>query len=178
MTDKKKLPVVGAQSSASDKPKSGKSAKAATGGWAAFTDGGAAPGYLVAARVILVVALAATIPTILGVEHGNRILWTVGIAALPLFWVIAGYHVWRRICPLAVVGQLGRLARAARDPQGRRLAGAQLPPAPARAAPRRVVAAAGRHQRQRGVAVRLPGWSWWWRRRSCRSPSPARPGAT
>jgi hypothetical protein len=110
MTDKKKLPVVGAQSSASDgKPKSGKSGKAATGGWAAFTDGGAAPGYLVAARVILVVALAATIPTILGVEHGNRILWTVGIAALPLFWVIAGYHVWRRICPLAVVGQLGRL---------------------------------------------------------------------
>ncbi|HZO14840.1 MAG TPA: cyclic nucleotide-binding domain-containing protein, partial [Polyangiaceae bacterium] len=79
------------------------------GSWAAFTDNGAAPRGIVAARIVMTLALCATVPTILGVSHGNRIFWTIGIAALPLFWVIAGFHVWRRICPLAVAGQLGRL---------------------------------------------------------------------
>ena len=86
-----------------------RAAKAKAGGWTAFTDGGAAPGWVTAARVVLVLALCATIPTILGVRHGNRILWTMVIAALPLFFVVGGYHLWRRICPLAVAGQLGRL---------------------------------------------------------------------
>jgi len=40
---------------------------------------------------VLVVAFAATIPTVLGTAHGNRLVWTVGIAALPLFWIVAGY---------------------------------------------------------------------------------------
>src|SRR4051812_35586730 len=95
-----KLPVV------QDRPKA---AKVHAGGWTAFTDGGTAPGWLIAARVVLVIAFAATIPTILGVEHGNRIVWTMAIASLPFFWMTAGYHIWRRICPLAVAGQLGRL---------------------------------------------------------------------
>ena len=90
----------------SKKPKAGKAKQA---GWAAFTDGGAAPRWVTAARVVLVLALAATIPTILGVRHGARLLWTVAIASLPLFFVVGGYHLWRRICPLAVAGQLGRL---------------------------------------------------------------------
>jgi len=100
--EKKKLPVADA------KP-GGKAEKTRAGGWAAFTDGGTAPKWLTAARIVLVLALAATIPTILGVRHGNRLLWTVAIAALPFFWMTFGYHVWRRICPLAVVAQLGRL---------------------------------------------------------------------
>lgn len=112
-----KLPVVddgaasktGAPAGPGKGKSKGKAAQVKVGGWAAFTDGGAAPRWIVLARVVMVLALAATIPTILGVAHGNRILWTVCIAALPLFWVVAGYHVWRRICPLAVVGQLGRL---------------------------------------------------------------------
>ncbi|MBX3159951.1 MAG: cyclic nucleotide-binding domain-containing protein [Deltaproteobacteria bacterium] len=91
-----------------DKPK-GKAAKAKAGGWAAFTDGGAAPAWATAARVVMVLALAATIPTVLGVAHGNRLVWTIAIAALPFFWMAFGYHVWRRICPLAVAGQVGRL---------------------------------------------------------------------
>src|SRR4051794_31850028 len=95
---KKKLPVV-----------ESKAAKTRAGGWQAFTDGGTAPGWVTTARVVMVIALAATIPTILGVEHGNRLLWTVCIAALPFFWMTVGYHVWRRICPLAVAGQIGRL---------------------------------------------------------------------
>ena len=81
-------------------------------GWAAFTDGGTAPAWVTAARVVLVLAFAATAPFLLGVEHGNRIFWTIGIAALPLFWIVAGYHLWRRICPLAVTAQLGRLVGA------------------------------------------------------------------
>jgi hypothetical protein len=95
----KKLPVAD----------SNKAAKTRAGGWQAFTDGGTAPRWVIAARIVMVIALAATIPTILGVEHGNRLLWTVCIAALPFFWMTVGYHVWRRICPLAVAGQLGRL---------------------------------------------------------------------
>jgi len=79
------------------------------GGWQAFSDGGTAPRWVTAARVIMVLALAATIPTLLNIEHGNRLFWTVGIAALPFFWMTFGYHLWRRICPLAVAGQLGRL---------------------------------------------------------------------
>ena len=86
-----------------------KAAKTKAGGWQAFTDAGSAPGWVIAARVVMVLALAATIPTILGVEHGNRLTWTVCIAILPFFWMTFGYHLWRRICPLAVVGQLGRL---------------------------------------------------------------------
>jgi hypothetical protein len=86
----------------------GKAAKTTAGGWQAFTDGGSAPGWVIAARVVMIVALAATIPTILNVRHGNRIVWTICIASLPFFWMTIGYHVWRRICPLAVMGQLGR----------------------------------------------------------------------
>ncbi len=98
---KKKLPIA-------DAPR-GKAAKAKAGGWTAFTDGGTAPKWVIAARVVMVLAFAATIPTILGVEHGNRLTWTVAIAALPFFWMAFGYHLWRRICPLAVMGQVGRL---------------------------------------------------------------------
>lgn len=103
---KKKLPVADAKPAGKAE---GKGAKTRAGGWAAFTDGGTAPSWLVAARLVLFVALCATIPTILGVEHGNRLLWTVAIAALPFFWMTFGYHLWRRICPLAVMGQIGRI---------------------------------------------------------------------
>ncbi|MBA2542815.1 MAG: hypothetical protein H0V17_24430, partial [Deltaproteobacteria bacterium] len=99
---KKKLPV------ATDAPK-GKAAKTKVGGWAAFTDGGAAPNWVIAARIVMVLAFAATIPTVLNFEHGNRLVWTICIAILPFFWMAFGYHLWRRICPLAVMGQIGRL---------------------------------------------------------------------
>jgi len=89
--------------------KESKATRTRGGGWAAFTDNGTAPRWIVAARVIMVLALAATIPTILSIEHGNRLVWTVCIAALPFFWMTFGYYLWRRICPLAVAGQIGRL---------------------------------------------------------------------
>src|SRR5688572_7157734 len=102
MAEPKKLPV------AKDAPK-GKAAKTKAGGWAAFTDNGSAPKWVIAARIVLVIAFAATIPTVLAIEHGNRLVWTIAIASLPFFWMAFGYHLWRRICPLAVMGQIGRL---------------------------------------------------------------------
>ncbi|HUQ32292.1 MAG TPA: cyclic nucleotide-binding domain-containing protein, partial [Pyrinomonadaceae bacterium] len=36
----------------------------------------------------------------------GRIVWTVVVAALPLFIVLVGYHRWRRICPLAFFAQI------------------------------------------------------------------------
>ena len=86
-----------------------KAARVKAGGWSAFTDGGAAPRWAIAARVVMVLALVATIPTILNLKSGNRLLWTVAIAGLPFFWMTFGYYLWRRICPLAVAGQLGRI---------------------------------------------------------------------
>lgn len=38
--------------------------------------------------------------------HAGRLFWTVLVAALPLFFVIGGYHRWRRICPLGQLAQL------------------------------------------------------------------------
>ena len=36
----------------------------------------------------------------------GRLFWTVAVASLPLLFVIAGYHRWRRICPLAWIAQI------------------------------------------------------------------------
>jgi len=38
--------------------------------------------------------------------HAGRVVWTVVIASLPLLVVLAGYHRWRRICPLGLLAQL------------------------------------------------------------------------
>jgi hypothetical protein len=54
--------------------------------------------------------------------HAGRVFWTVTVALLPLFFVVGGYHRWRRICPLAFVAQVpGRLGWG-----GRRRAGTWL----------------------------------------------------
>ena len=36
----------------------------------------------------------------------GRVVWTIVVAALPLFIVLVGYHRWRRICPLAFFAQI------------------------------------------------------------------------
>src|SRR5947209_19740591 len=36
----------------------------------------------------------------------GRVVWTIVVASLPLFIVLAGYHRWRRICPLAFFSQI------------------------------------------------------------------------
>jgi len=50
----------------------------------------------------------------------GRIFWTIAIASLPLFFVLAGYHRWRRICPLAFTAQLTtRFGKGGRRRAGR-----------------------------------------------------------
>lgn len=44
--------------------------------------------------------------SLLAPDRAGRAFWTVAVATLPLFFVIAGYHRWRRICPLAFIAQL------------------------------------------------------------------------
>jgi hypothetical protein len=36
----------------------------------------------------------------------GRVVWTIVVAALPLFIVLVGYYRWRRICPLAFFAQI------------------------------------------------------------------------
>lgn len=54
------------------------------------------------------IVLAAAAP-----GRAGRVFWTVAVASLPLVFVLAGYHRWRRICPLAWVARIpARLGRA------------------------------------------------------------------
>jgi CRP-like cAMP-binding protein len=52
------------------------------------------------------VFLAAPAFSYLAPQFAGRVFWTVAVASLPLFIVLAGYHRWRRICPLAWFSQL------------------------------------------------------------------------
>jgi hypothetical protein len=78
-------------------------------GLVVFTEGATVPRAITAARAAMVLGLAAAVPLVLLVDDGRRLFWAGAVAALPLLWLVGGYHLWRRICPLAVVGQLGRL---------------------------------------------------------------------
>lgn len=77
-------------------------------GWEAFTEKGSVPGWVTTARVVMVLAFCATVPMLLGIDTGRRLFWAAMIAILPLFWVAGGYHLWRRMCPLAVTAQIPR----------------------------------------------------------------------
>ncbi len=55
---------------------------------------------------LLVAAYVAVIALVLGWTHGPRLVWTVLIAALPAFFVLGGFHLWRRICPLSFFSQI------------------------------------------------------------------------
>src|SRR5437773_2703836 len=65
-----------------------------------------APWVEILRRAAIVGFPAVTIFCILVPWLAGRIFWTIAIASLPLFFVIAGYHRWRRICPLSFVAQL------------------------------------------------------------------------
>ena len=63
----------------------------------------------------LVVFVSVPLATPFVQRFAGRAVWTVTVAALPLFIVLIGYHRWRRVCPLAFFAQLpGRLGRAGR----------------------------------------------------------------
>ncbi len=54
----------------------------------------------------LAVFIAIPIFTYLVQSLAGRVVWTIAVAALPLFIVLVGYHRWRRICPLAFFAQI------------------------------------------------------------------------
>jgi Cyclic nucleotide-binding domain/4Fe-4S binding domain len=53
-------------------------------------------------------AVFVTVPifTYLFEDYAGGVVWTILVASLPAFIVLAGYHRWRRICPLAFFAQL------------------------------------------------------------------------
>jgi hypothetical protein len=80
------------------------------------------PAVHLALRVVGILVLLGAVPLALLYPLGVRIVWNVAVAALPLGIVLAGFHSWRRVCPLAFFGTLGqRLNR-----QGKRKAGEWL----------------------------------------------------
>src|SRR5215210_1153169 len=58
----------------------------------------------VALTVFLAVPAFAHLPVMQ--PFAGRIVWTMVVAALPLFIVLIGYHRWRRLCPLAFFAQI------------------------------------------------------------------------
>lgn len=54
--------------------------------------------------VFLAVPLFAHLPWMQ--PFAGRVVWTIVVAALPLFIVLIGYHRWRRLCPLAFFAQI------------------------------------------------------------------------
>ncbi|GLH70545.1 hypothetical protein GETHPA_20780 [Geothrix rubra] len=80
------------------------------------------PALRTAVRAAGLLVLVGAGPLALLHPLGVRIVWAVAVAALPLGIVLAGYHAWRRVCPLAFFATLGqRLKR-----QGKRKAGEWL----------------------------------------------------
>ena len=58
------------------------------------------------ARIAVVVFFGLLVLDVALPHVAGRLFWTVAVASLPLLFVIAGYHRWRRICPLAWIAQI------------------------------------------------------------------------
>jgi hypothetical protein len=56
--------------------------------------------------IALAVFIAVPVFAWLAQPFAGRVVWTIVVAALPLFIVLVGYHRWRRICPLAFFAQI------------------------------------------------------------------------
>jgi hypothetical protein len=61
--------------------------------------------------IALAVFIAVPVFAALAQPWAGRVVWTIVIAALPLFIVLVGYHRWRRICPLAFFAQIPVMLR-------------------------------------------------------------------
>lgn len=60
-----------------------------------------------AAQAMLVVGYGAAIVLSIVSPLGPRVFWTILMPLVPLGFVLAGFHVWRRVCPLATIASLG-----------------------------------------------------------------------
>ena len=67
------------------------------------------------ARSVLLAGYGATLALVVAHPVGPRLFWTVIMPLVPAGIVLAGFHAWRRACPIAAVGALGaRLHRGRR----------------------------------------------------------------
>src|SRR5690348_11372720 len=41
--------------------------------------------------------------------RGPRFFWTIGLPFAPMFMVLFGYYVWRRLCPLSLFAKFGAM---------------------------------------------------------------------
>lgn len=60
-------------------------------------------------RTALVLGYAGTVAACFATAYGPLVLWVVVIPVLPMALVVGGFHLWRRVCPLAFWGEIGRL---------------------------------------------------------------------
>jgi CRP-like cAMP-binding protein len=64
------------------------------------------------ARILGLLLFVALLPAVLYVPASRHVFWTVLIPFLPLVVVLFGFYFWRRVCPLALVGQAGQVLGA------------------------------------------------------------------
>ncbi len=63
--------------------------------------------------------LLGAVPLVLLLPLGPKLVWTLVVTAIPLGFTVAGYHAWRRVCPLAFFATLGqRLQRQSKRKAG------------------------------------------------------------
>src|SRR5436190_5375469 len=60
------------------------------------------------ARGVLVVGYVGVVILCWTTPWGPRVFWTMVLPLLPIGIVLMGFHTWRRICPLAFWGELGK----------------------------------------------------------------------
>jgi hypothetical protein len=71
--------------------------------------------WMVATRTAAVLVYLAVVALCFTSNFGPRLFWTMALPLVPIGFVIAGFHAWRRVCPLAFFGLIGR--RLGRKPR-------------------------------------------------------------
>lgn len=82
------------------------------------------PNVITIARVVLLLGYLGVTAAAFVAPITPRVFWTMVMPAVPLGFVLVGFHPWRRTCPIATVGVLGaKLHRGGVLPSGWRRRG-------------------------------------------------------
>lgn len=82
------------------------------------------PNVIAIVRVVLLLGYLGVIAAAFVAPVTPRVFWTIVMPSVPLGFVLVGFHVWRRTCPIATVGELGaKLHRGGLLPAGWRRRG-------------------------------------------------------
>lgn len=83
--------------------------------------------WVAIARPVLAVGYGAVIVSCFTSTHAPCVFWTMLMPLAPAVVVLAGFHTWRRLCPLAQLGELGARRAPPRRRGLRRLERAVMP---------------------------------------------------